>query len=207
MVIQNNYQMKNILHIISSPRGDASYSIKLGNAIIDKISNLHPGSAVKIRNVAHENLPHLTSSHLESFFTPQEQRTPANIETIRESEAAVAEVLAADIIVIGVPLYNFGMPSSLKAWIDHIVRLGVTFRYTENGVEGMLKDKKVYVALASGGIYSEGPMQFMDSVTPHLRSVFSFIGITELEIVRAEGTSRPDFMETALEKGINSIAV
>lgn len=199
--------MKNILHIISSPRGDASYSIKLGNAVIDKISNLHPGTTVKVRNVAHENLPHLSSSHLESFFTPQEQRTSANLETIRESEEAVAEVFAADIIVIGVPLYNFGMPSSLKAWIDHIVRSGVTFKYGANGVEGLLKDKKVYVALASGGVYSEGPMQFMDSVTPYLRNVFSFIGVTDIEIVRAEGTSMPDLMETALEKGISSIAV
>lgn len=199
--------MKNILHIISSPRGDASYSIKLGNAIVDKITNLHPDSTVQVRNVAQENLPHLSASHLESFFTPQENWTQQNAETIRESEQAVAEVFAADVIVIGVPLYNFGMPSSLKAWIDHIVRAGKTFRYGASGVEGLLKDKKVYVALASGGIYSDGPMQFMDSVTPYLKNVFNFIGISDVEIVRAEGTSMADRAGIALEEGIASINV
>ncbi len=199
--------MKNILHIISSPRGEASYSIRLGNAIIDKITNLHPGSVVKVRNVAQDNLPHLSASHLESFFTPQDQWTTKNAETVRESEEALAEVFEADVIVIGAPLYNFGIPSSLKAWIDHVVRSGRTFRYGENGIEGLLKDKKVYVALASGGIYSDGPMQFMDSVSPYLKNVFSFIGINDFEIVRAEGTSMPNLMETALEKGIDSITV
>lgn len=199
--------MKNILHVISSPRGDASYSIKLGNAIIDKITNLHPGSNVKVRNVAHENLPHLSASHLESFFTPKEQWTQTNAETIRESEEAVAEIFEADVIVIGVPLYNFGMPSSLKAWVDHIVRSGKTFRYGENGVEGLLKDKKVYIALASGGVYSDGPMQFMDSVSPYFNNVFAFLGVTDVKIVRAEGTSMPDLMHTALEKGISSVTV
>lgn len=199
--------MKNILHIISSPRGESSYSIRLGNAIIDKVKTAHPGSTVKVRNVADENLPHLSSSHLESFFMPQDQRTEIHQDRLIESELAVAEVQAADVIVIGVPLYNFGMPSSLKAWIDHIVRAGVTFRYGANGPEGLLKGKKVYVALASGGVYSDGPMQSFDSVSPYLKNVFGFVGITDVEIVRAEGTSMPDLMSTALEKGISSILV
>lgn len=199
--------MKNILHIISSPRGESSYSIRLGNAIIEKVQTLHPNSVVKVRNVANENLPHLSSSHLESFFAPKDALTDQNKETIRESDEAVAELQQADIIVIGVPLYNFGMPSSLKAWIDHVVRSGVTFQYGANGVEGLLKNKKVYIALASGGIYSDGAMQFMDSVSPYLKNVFAFVGITDFEIVRAEGTSMPDFMHTALEKGISSITV
>ncbi len=199
--------MKNILHIISSPRGESSYSIRLGNAIIDKVKTAHPGSTVKVRNVADENLPHLSSSHLESFFMPQDQRTEIHLDRLIESELAVAEVQAADVIVIGVPLYNFGMPSSLKAWIDHIVRAGVTFRYGANGPEGLLKGKKVYVALASGGVYSDGPMQSFDSVSPYLKNVFGFVGITDVEIVRAEGTSMPDLMPTALEKGISSILV
>jgi FMN-dependent NADH-azoreductase len=199
--------MKNILHIISSPRGESSYSVRLGNAIVEKIMNLHPGSVVATRNVAHENLPHLSSSHLESFFTPPDLWTDSNKETVRESQEAVAQVKEADVIVIGVPLYNFGMPSTLKSWIDHIVRSGQTFSYGENGPVGLLRDKKVYVALASGGVYSEGPMQAFDSVTPYLKNVFSFIGIADVEIVRVEGTSMPDLMPTALEKGINSIAV
>ena len=180
--------MKNILHIISSPRGESSYSVRLGNAIIEKIENLHPGSQTKTRNVAHDNLPHLSSSHLESFFTPPDLWTDANKEVLRESQEAIAQVQKADIIVIGVPLYNFGMPSTLKSWIDHIVRAGQTFSYGANGPQGLLKDKKVYVALASGGVYSDGPMQHFDSVAPYLKNVFSFIGITDFEVVRVEGT-------------------
>jgi len=199
--------MKNILHIISSPRGDSSYSVRLGNAIIEKIENLNPGSETKVRNVAQENLPHLSSSHLESFFTPQDLWTEANKEMARESQEAVAQVKEADVIVIGVPLYNFGMPSTLKSWIDHIVRAGQTFQYGANGPVGLLTNKKVYVALASGGVYSDGPMQSFDSVTPYLKNVFSFIGITDFEVVRVEGTSMPDLAESALEKGISSIMI
>ena len=199
--------MKNILHIISSPRGESSYSVRLGNAIIEKIENLYPGSETKVRNVAQENLPHLSSSHLESFFTPQDLWTEANKEMARESQEAVGEVKEADIIVIGVPLYNFGIPSTLKSWIDHIVRAGQTFQYGANGPVGLLNGKKVYVALASGGVYSNGPMQSFDSVTPYLKNVFSFIGITDFEVVRVEGTSMPGLAESALEIGISSIAI
>lgn len=199
--------MKNILHIMSSPRGEVSYSIRLGRAIVSKIAEAHPGSILVERNVAQHNLPHLSSTHLESFFTPPELQTDANRAAIAQSDEAVAEVKAADIIVIGVPLYNFGVPSTLKSWIDHIVRVGQTFRYDPDGSKGLLSNKKVYVALASGGVYSNGPMQRFDSVTPYLKNVFSFIGIPDVEVVRAEGTQIPNLAPTALEKGIAAIAV
>ncbi|GEP51390.1 FMN-dependent NADH-azoreductase [Flavobacterium noncentrifugens] len=199
--------MKNILHIISSPRGDASFSIKLGNAIIEKIETANPGSIVRTTNLNDSILPHLSASHLASFFTPEDQQTSDNKETARASEEAIADLKWADVIVVGVPVYNFGIPSALKAWVDHIARAGKTFNYSASGAEGLLKNKKVYVALASGAVFSEGPMQAYDFASPYLKSVLGFLGITDVETYRVEGTAIPDLAENALEKGIDSITV
>jgi FMN-dependent NADH-azoreductase len=199
--------MKKILHIISSPRGDASYSIKLGNAIISKIQATYPGSTVKEHNLVKDQFPHLEESHLTSFFTPAANRTPENLLAIAHSEEAIAEIIAADIIVIGAPLYNFSIHSTLKAWIDHVVRSGITFKIGENGPEGLIKDKKVYIAMSSGFIYSEGEMKAMDFASPYLRAMLGFIGMTDLTIIRAEGTSIPGIQDNALENAIASIAV
>jgi len=197
--------MKKILHIISSPRGEASLSIKLGNAIIEKIKAAYPGSTVKERNLVEQHFPHLEEAHLTSFFTPAENRSAANIAAVKHSEDAIEEILNADIIIIGAPLYNFSIHSSLKAWIDHIVRAGVTFKYDENGAEGLIKGKKVYVALSSGGIYSEGPMKPLDFSEPYLKTILSFIGLADITIFRVEGSSIPGMQDLALEKGISSI--
>ncbi len=109
--------------------------------------------------------------------------------------------MSADTIVIGAPRYNFGIPSTLKAWVDHIARAGVTFRYT---AEGLVKGKKVYVAMSSGGIYSEGPTAGYDFVAPYLKAVLGFLGMTDVTVVRAEGTAFPNLQPTALEKGLAS---
>jgi FMN-dependent NADH-azoreductase len=197
--------MKKILHIISSPRGEASLSIKLGNAIIEKIKAEHPGSTVKEINLVTQPFPHLEEAHLASFFTPAENWTPENIAAIKHSEDAIQEILDTDIIVIGAPLYNFSIPSNLKALIDHIVRKGITFKYDENGAEGLIKGKKVYIALSSGGIYSDGPMQPFDYAEPYLKFILTFIGLTDISVFRAEGSSIPGMQDAALEKGISSI--
>ncbi len=197
--------MKKILHIISSPRNGASFSIKLGAAIIDKIKAAYPGSTVKERNLVTTHFPHLEEAHLVSFFTPPENRTPENIEAVRNSDEAIREIMEADILVIGAPLYNFNIHSSLKAWFDHIVRAGITFSYSEKGAEGLVKGKKVYVAMASGGIYSEGPMQAHDFVAPYLKWMLGFMGMTDVSVLRIEGTAIPGIQDTAVEKGLNSI--
>jgi FMN-dependent NADH-azoreductase len=126
---------------------------------------------VKESNLVKQQFPHLEKAHLTSFFTPAENRTPANIAAVKHSDEAIEEIKAADIIVIGAPLYNFSIHSALKAWIDHIVRAGITFRYDENGPEGLLKGKKVYIALSSGGMYSDGPMKPLDFVEPYLKHI------------------------------------
>ena len=199
--------MKKILHIISSPRGEASMSIKLGKAIIEKIQENYPGATVQERNLAKQQFPHLEEAHLTAFFTPAENRSEQNAIAIRHSDEAIAEIQDADIIVIDVPFYNFGVPSTLKAWIDHIARAGVTFKYGANGPEGLITGKKIYLAIASGGIYSDGPMQGYDFAAPYLKSVLGFMGMTDVSIFRAEGASIPVIQDTALEKGIASISI
>ena len=197
--------MKKILHIISSPRGEASLSIKLGNAIIEKIQAAYPGSTVTENNLVNKQFPHLEEAHLTSFYTPAENRTPENLVAIKHSDESIQEILDADIIVIGAPLYNFSIHSTLKAWIDHIVRAGVTFKYDANGREGLIKGKKVYIAISSGGIYSDGPMKPFDFAEPYLKHMLSFIGMSDITVVRVEGASIPGIQDTALEKGISSI--
>jgi len=199
--------MKKILHVISSPRGAASFSIQLGNAIIEKLQATWPGSTVKEYNLVNKHFPHLEEAHITSFFTPPEARTAENIEALQHSDEAIRELFEADIIVIGAPMYNFGIHSSLKAWLDHIGRAGVTFAYGENGPKGLVTGKKVYIATSSGGVYSEGPMQGWDFVVPHLKAFLGFLGMTDVTVVRAEGTSIAGIKETAMEKAKNSITV
>src|SRR5450432_1201538 len=197
------YIMKKILHIISSPRGEASYSIRLGRSIIEKIVAAYPGSTFKENILVNKQFPHLEEAQITSFFTPPESRTLQNLEALRHSDEVIQEILEADILVIGAPMYNFSIPSTLKAWIDHIVRAGITFKYDEKGPKGLVEGKKAYLAVASGGIYSEGLMKPYDFVTPYLQSVLGFMGITDVTIVRAEGTSMPQTKDVAIEKAVN----
>lgn len=197
----------NILHLISSPRGEASFSIKLGNAIVEQLQSANPGSTLKVHDLTQTPFPHLEEVHLNSFFTPAESRSPELAEAARHSEAAIAELTEADAIVIGVPMYNFGIPSTLKTWIDHIARAGITFKYDENGPVGLVTNKKVYLAVASGGVYSEGFMAAYDFTAPYLKATLGFLGMTDLTVLRAEGLNIPDVKDTALEKAIAHIAV
>jgi FMN-dependent NADH-azoreductase len=196
-----------ILQIISSARGAESYSTLLSQGIIDKLLAAHPGSTVVVRNVATHPFPHLEEAHLQAYFAPAESRSPVQQQAVRHSDEAIAQVMAADVLVIGVPFYNFSIASSLKAWLDHLTRAGVTFRYTSNGPEGLITGKKVYLAVASGGIYSEGPQQAYDFAVPYLRLILSFLGLTDVTVARAEGVKLPEFQATALQKGIDSVAV
>jgi FMN-dependent NADH-azoreductase len=200
--------MKKILHIISSPQGEASISKKLGNAIIDKIKARYPDSIVKERDLTTNLFPHLDRVQIGSWFTSAENRSPAQVEAIKISEEVIAELQEADIYVIGAPFYNFAIPSTLKAYLDHIARPGITFRYNEKGQpEGFLKNKKVYVAIASSGVYSEGELQSFDFVSPYLKFLLGFLGITNITIIRAEGLRINGIKETAYEKGVESIVI
>lgn len=205
--IKKNKKMKQILHISSSPRSEASVSKQLGNAVVEKITAKYPGSILKKRDLTNPLFPHLEEAQIHAFFTPAEHRTPEQLKSVVLSDTVITELKEADIIVIEAPLYNFGITSTLKSWLDHIARAGATFRYSENGPEGLIKNKKVYLAFSSGGVYSEGERQAYDFVIPYLTQTLGFMGMTDISVVRAEGLAVPGIQETALQKGIESISV
>jgi FMN-dependent NADH-azoreductase len=199
--------MKRILHLKSSIQGAASYSIKLGNHIIEKIRDKYPGSTVEELNLAGIEIPHLNAAVLRTFFIPADQLTGEEKESIRLSDELVKTLFAADIIVIGAPLINFTIHSALKAWIDHITRAGITFGYGADGPIGLVTGKKVYVAMSSGGVYSEGPYKANDFVAPYLKAFLGFLGMTDLTVFRAEGLKVPGVKEHAFERAIDSIMI
>ena len=199
--------MKNILHLKSSIQGAASYSIKLGDAIVTKIQAKYPDSALEELNLVDIDIPHLNPDVLRTFFIPGDQLTEGEKESISFSDQVVKQLLAADIIVIGAPLYNFTIPTALKAWIDHITRAGITFGYGEHGPVGKVTGKKVYVAMSSGGVFSEGPGKANDFVAPYLKVFLGFLGMTDLTVFRAEGLKVPGVKERAMEKAIESILI
>ena len=147
--------------------------------------------------------PILDEAALGALFTPADQRTPAQASRVALDDALIAEIQAADIVVLGVPMYNFGVPAPLKNWIDAISRVGVTFRYTENGPEGLLKGKKVHVALTRGGKYRNTPA---DTQVPYLQTVFAFLGLTDVHFVYAEGLAMgADAEQTAIASAYEQI--
>lgn len=199
--------MKKILNVISSARGKVSNSIRLQQEIIDKLQAHYPGSTVAVRDLVTRQYPHLEESHLTAFFTPVEQSSSEQRQAAGYSDEAIREIEEADILVIGVPIYNFNIPSALKAWIDHIVRARKTFSYIDGHPKGLLADKKVYLAIASGGVYSEGPLKSLDYAKPYLKTILAFIGLTDITVYRVEGVNIPGIQESALEKGLASVVV
>ena len=199
--------MKKILHLISSFRADDSYTVKLGHAIVDKLKEANPGAVVQELNLNAQNYPHLDAPHFRAFMTPAAELTEVDKAAIKYSDEAISQLKDADYIVIGSPFYNFSIPSTLKAWIDHIVRPGITFSYSEAGPEGLIKGKKVYVAMASAGVYAQGDNQAADFSGPYLKYMLGFLGMTDLKIFRAEGLKVPGLQEHALDKAIESISL
>lgn len=173
-----------ILQINASARSVGANSTRLADAVTARLKAQHPNAVVELRDLASDPHPVLDEPALGALFTPAEQRTPEQESRVALDDALIAQVQSADAIVLGVPMYNFGVPVQLKTWIDAIARVGVTFRYTEKGPEGLLKGKKVYVALARGGLYRDTPA---DSQTPYLKNVLAFLGMNEVEFIFAEG--------------------
>ena len=181
--------MSTLLHIDSSARSGGSISRQLTASYATQWQAKNPGGKIVHRDLAADTLPHLSESLLGAYFTPADARNAEQAELIKQSDALVDELLAADTIVIGVPMYNFAPPSTLKAWIDHVFRAGRTFKYTETGPVGLVNGKKAVIILSRGGKYSEGPMEALDFQGKYLKSALGFIGITDVELVIAEGVS------------------
>jgi FMN-dependent NADH-azoreductase len=174
----------NILQINSSARVDGSQSTRLANALVERIRKDNPEATLTLRDLSRAPHPHLDESALQALFTPADKRTPEHAARVALDDALIAEIQAADVVVLGVPMYNFGVPAQLKNWIDAVSRAQVTFRYTANGPEGLLKDKKVYVVLTRGGKYRNTPN---DTQVPYLKTIFTFLGLTDAQFVYAEG--------------------
>lgn len=196
----------NILHITASPRGSESLSKQLGKAIASKLSDNHPGGILHEHDLSQTPYPHLEEVHLSSFYSVPESRTAAQAEAVRHSDDAIDELFKADTIIISTPMYNFGIPSALKAWIDHIARAGKTFSYSASGAEGLLKNKKVFLAIATGAVFSEEPYQPMDFTENYLKALLGFLGITDVTTFRVEGVAIPDLKEAALSNALHKVA-
>ncbi|MDI1227228.1 MAG: FMN-dependent NADH-azoreductase [bacterium] len=198
---------KNILVIDSSPNGANSLSRKLAADTVAQLQAKYPGSTVRTRDLDKNPLPHLTGTTVAAFFTPPDSLTPELAAAIKLSDAATDELLAADIIVIGAPMWNFSIPSVLKAWIDHVVRRGRTFAYSATGAEGLAKGKTVFLALSRGAKYAEAPYKQMEFHETYLRGVLGFIGITDVHAIIAEGASMgPDGAKNAIAAAEQQLA-
>jgi len=186
--------MKTLLQLNSSLFSSGGQSSQLADQFVAVWHHNHPGANIMVRDLATDPLPHLDAQRFLAFFKQPEARTPEQQAFVDESDTLIAELKQADVIVIGLPMYNFGIPSTLKAYFDQIARAGVTFRYTENGPVGLLTDKKVAVFATRGGMYAGTQM---DTQTNFVRNFFNFLGITDVEFVYAEGLNKGEAIKEA----------
>lgn len=181
--------MTTLLQINTSLYSNQGQSSQLANRFVTSWQATHADGHVVVRDLANQPVPHLDGARFGAFLAKAEERTNEQQAVVAFSDALIEELQKADVIVLGLPLYNFGIPSTLKAYIDHIARAGVTFRYTETGPVGLLTGKKVYVFAARGGKYAGTPL---DTQTEYIRNFFSFLGMTDVEFIYAEGLAMGD---------------
>ncbi len=176
--------MKKLLLINSSIFSSAGESSQLTKQFVVELQRNMPDIQITVRDLAKNSLPHLNAERIIAFSTESEMHTPEQQTLVEQSDALIEELKQAQIIVIGLPMYNLGIPSTLKSYFDHIARAGITFRYTENGSQGLLMGKKVYIFATRGGMYARTPL---DTQTDYVRNFLGFIGIADVEFVYAEG--------------------
>ncbi len=198
----------NILQLNSSARrvqdGQGSVSTRLAQELVAALSERQAGAALTVRDLGLDPVAPLDEAALGALFTPAEQRSPEQAARVAAADALVAELMAQDVIVIATPMINFGVPTQLKNWIDAVARAGVTFRYTATGPEGLVKGKKVYVVVASGGMHRG---QSTDGITPYLRTVLGFMGMSDVEFIYAEGMGMgPEAVEAGMASARQQIA-
>ncbi len=182
--------MTRILFIKSSPRGGASVSSQLGQELVQQLQEQYPGAAVKVRDLAQQPLPHITPDYTSGVFKPQEERSELEQRLVGLGDQLIEELEWADHVVVSSGMINFSIPSTLKAWLDHVVRVGRTVQYTADGPVGQLSGRQLYLVLASGSAY--GPdRQDWEFQRSYLEKILSFIGLEEAHVFRAEGTLAP----------------
>lgn len=190
--------MNNILQINSSIHNGKGESSKLATEFVAQLRVGNPGAKVVVRELARDPIPHLDEARFGAFLAQPEARTPEQARVVGESDALIDELKAADAIVIALPMYNFGVPSQFKAWVDHVARAGVTFKYTDKGPVGLLTGKKAWVFATRGGLYAGTAA---DTQTAYVRQFLAFVGITDVEFIYAEGLAMG---EAPRAKGLSS---
>jgi FMN-dependent NADH-azoreductase len=193
---QDEAIMKTLLQIQSSIFSNRGQSSRLAERFVAAWRASNPGGKVIVRDLATDPVPHLDAARFGAFLAKPEERTPEQQAVVDYSDALIGELKRADVVVLGLPIYNFGLPSTLKAYFDHIGRAGETFKYTEKGPVGLLTGKKAYVFAARGGMYAGTPN---DTQTPYIRTFLSFIGMDDIEFVYAEGLA---ISEASKEQGL-----
>ncbi len=176
--------MNTLLQINTSLFSNGGQSTQLANDFVSQWQQQHPDAQVIVRDLAANPVPHLTAERLTAFMTPGEQRSTEQQAVVAYSDALIAELKQADVITIGLPLYNFGIPSGLQAYFDHLARAGTTFKYTANGPEGFITGKRVLIFATRGGKYAGTPN---DSVTTQVRNLLGLLGMKDVEFIYAEG--------------------
>jgi FMN-dependent NADH-azoreductase len=197
--------MSHTLLVTSSPRGVDSLSTRFATEIAGCIQ-AHSGGPLTVRDLAANPPPHITPAYIQGRITSSEDRTPKQVEAVKVAQQLVDELKAADVIVLGSGMINFGLPSQLKAWFDHVTWPRVTFGYGDTGPKGLLTGKKVYLVTAAGGLFSEGAWAPFDFQTNYLLHLLGFIGLTDVEVVRVEGTVLgPDAVRAAIANAETAI--
>jgi FMN-dependent NADH-azoreductase len=197
--------MKQILMINVSPRGKDSASRSVADTLAARLTDLYPSARLIRRDLAAEPLPHLDEITLRAISTRDAAEAERLKEAARQSDRLTDELLESDLLAIATPMWNFGIPSVLKAWIDLVVRPGRTFRYSDGGAFGLTKDKKAILVLASGDVYTEGAWRSWDFVEPYLRQILGFIGIVDVQTVRVEGMNIPLLSANAVQKANKAV--
>jgi FMN-dependent NADH-azoreductase len=192
----------NILHIVSSSRGNASYSNRVAGNVVDELLTRNPGATVTVRNVATDPLPHIDDDFLAATRSSQGPQTERQRAALAQSDVLVDELFAADVVVIAAPMINFTIPTTLKAWIDNVARPGRTFSYSEAGPKGLVTGKQVIIVGARGGVYSEAAKP-LDFQIPYLKGVLGFLGMTDVEVLEIDGTA---YGPEAAEKAVSAAA-
>ena len=196
--------MSKVLVVESSVRQEGSVSRQLTAEFVAQWQKAHPQDQVTVRDLARDAVPHLDADLLGGWMKPAAEQSAAEQAALLRSSQLTDELMAADVLVLAAPMYNFAIPSTLKSWLDHVLRAGVTFQYTAQGPQGLLQDKRAFVLTARGGVYAGGPL---DQQEPYLRQVLGFIGITDVTFIHAEGLNMGgDAAEQGLSKARRQLA-
>ncbi len=198
--------MTNILLLTSSPRGPASISTKVATAVARRLLSSAPNSRLTVRDLADNPPPYIESTFVSALMTPAEQRSPVQQARLALSEALIAELMEADVLVIGAAMINKGVPAPLKSWVDHVSRQGVTFVNTPQGPQGLLTGKKAYVIAAQGAVYTQEPFLSLNYQDTYLRMILNCLGIVDVKTIVADGVAfGPDAPANVLAKAMTAV--